>query len=301
MKLILEHVFSLFGIGKDSSSAVIKSNNAKNPKGLLRSMDPIVKNVKKVSSYNSQRTRNLYNPLAAKPFKVSRSKLELFLRCPRCFYLDRRLGVAQPPGYPFSLNNAVDALLKKEFDSYRAQQKPHPYCIENRIEAIPFKHDDIERWRNSLHAGVQYLVPNTNIMVYGGLDDVWINTKNGELIVVDYKATSKAGEISLDADWQIGYKRQAEIYQWLLRKNDFTVSNTAYFVYCNGRADVELFDKQLNFDVSVLPYEGDDSWVETTIMAAYECLGSSDLPPLTQACDYCQYWNGINKHVEKIR
>lgn len=57
------------------------------------------------------------------------------------------------------------------------------------------------------------------------------NINKYELIVVDYKATSKTTAVSLDADWQIAYKRQAEIYQWLLRKNDFSVSNIAYFVY----------------------------------------------------------------------
>lgn len=46
--------------------------------------------------------------------------------CPRCFYLDRRLGIARPPGFPFNLNSAVDALLKREFDRYRAQGVAHP-------------------------------------------------------------------------------------------------------------------------------------------------------------------------------
>jgi hypothetical protein len=44
-------------------------------------------------------------------------------------------------------------------------------------------------------------------------------------IVVAYKATSKKGEVSLDAHWQVSYKRQMEIYQWLLRKNGLPVSN----------------------------------------------------------------------------
>ena len=30
--------------------------------------------------------------------------------------MDRRLGIAQPPGFPFNLNSAVDNLLKNEFD-----------------------------------------------------------------------------------------------------------------------------------------------------------------------------------------
>jgi hypothetical protein len=68
-------------------------------------------------------------------------------------------------------------------------------------------------------------------VITGGVDDMWINHQ-GEYIVVDYKATSKKTEVTLDADWQIGYKRQMEIYQWLFGKNGYKVSNTGYFVYC---------------------------------------------------------------------
>jgi len=43
--------------------------------------------------------------------------------------------------------------------------------------------------------------------------------------------------VTLDAEWQDGYKRQMEIYQWLLRQNGLKVSDTGYFVYCNGKTD----------------------------------------------------------------
>ena len=82
--------------------------------------------------YKSKRERNIYDPADSKPFKLSRSKIDLFLECPRCFYMDRRLGVGRPPGFPFALNSAVDALLKKEFDGYRARGQAHPL-----IERIP--------------------------------------------------------------------------------------------------------------------------------------------------------------------
>lgn len=71
--------------------------------------------------YRSNRKNNLYNPESLELFRLSRSKIDLFINCPRCFYLDRKLGVAQPLGYPFSLNSAVDKLLKKEFDLHRAK------------------------------------------------------------------------------------------------------------------------------------------------------------------------------------
>ncbi len=294
IKTLPKRFFSSFNTWEKSNSITIQSNNQHKTE---KTKDAATKDLKSFSRYRSQRVKNLYNP-ATKLFKISRSKLDLFSRCPRCFYLDRRLGVGQPPGYPFSLNNAVDTLLKKEFDKYRAEQKPHPFCIENGIEAIPFKHADIDLWRDSLHGGVQSLVPNTNIMLYGGLDDIWINTKTNELIVVDYKATSKTGKASLDADWQISYKRQVEIYQWLLRKNGFPVSNIAYFVYCNGKTDEDGFAKKLLFDVSNLTYRGDDSWVEPLIIEAYKCLQSCNIPPLTESCDYCQYWDSVNKHMK---
>lgn len=79
--------------------------------------------------YNSQRKSNLYDPNSKESFRISRTKIELFLDCPRCFYLDRRLGVSRPPGFPFSLNNAVDALLKQEFDIHRAQGTKHPLIL----------------------------------------------------------------------------------------------------------------------------------------------------------------------------
>ena len=69
----------------------------------------------------------IYLPEKQDLYKLSRSKVDFFLNCPRCFYMDRRLGISQPPGFPFNLNSAVDNLLKNGFDYYRSIQKPHPY------------------------------------------------------------------------------------------------------------------------------------------------------------------------------
>jgi len=241
-----------------------------------------------------KKSRRLYDPDSQKSFKISRSKIDLFLQCPRCFYLDRKLGTPRPKGFPFNLNSAVDALLKKEFDIHRAKGSKHPLLEEHGIDAVPFQHEKIDEWRENF-IGVQYLHTPTNFLVFGAIDDVWINPQ-GELIVVDYKATSKKGEITLDADWQIVYKRQMEIYQWLLRKNGFKVSETGYFVYCNGKRDLEAFDKKIEFDVYLIPYKGrDDSWIDKTLMDIKECLESKEIPEPDDECEHCTYVSEVQK------
>lgn len=238
--------------------------------------------------YKPRKSYGLYKKDSPTPFKISRSKIDLFLECPRCFYIDQRIGIKRPPGYPFNLNSAVDLLLKKEFDIHREHQSKHPLMEQYGVDAVPFAHELMDDWREALTKGVMFHHEDTNLLVRGGVDDVWQH-QNGELLVVDYKATSKDGEVSLDADWQIGYKRQMEVYQWLLRKNGFQVSNTGYFVYCNGRRDAEAFDGRLEFDVKVIPYTGNDEWIEPALYEIKETLDFDQIPDMGPDCDYCRY------------
>lgn len=247
--------------------------------------------------YNSQRTSRLYDPNSSDDYRMSRGKIDNFVKCPRCFYLDRRLGVGQPPGYPFSLNSAVDKLLKKEFDIHRTKGSKHPLMETYGIDAVPLAHEKIDEWRDSLRAGITYKIPGTHVIVTGGVDDVWIN-RSGEFIIVDYKATSKDTEVNLDAEWQDGYKRQMEIYQWLFRQNGYKVADTGYFVYCNGKTDKKAFDGKLEFDIKLIPYRGNTDWVEKTIMEAIECLNSDTMPESGEDCDFCKYRNAV-KEFEK--
>lgn len=244
--------------------------------------------------YNPNRKRNLYSPKSKDLFKLSRGRIDNFIKCPRCFYFDRRLGVEQPKGYPFTLNSAVDKLLKKEFDIHRAKGTTHPLMQQYGIDAVPLAHEKIDEWRDSLRRGIALPIDGTNVIVTGGVDDVWVKP-DGEFIIVDYKATSKEDEVSLDADWQAGYKRQMETYQWLFRQNGFEVSDTGYFVYCNGNTDKEAFDAKLEFDIKLLPYKGDASWVEQTILDAIECLKADKLPESGEDCDYCKYRAAIRQ------
>lgn len=220
--------------------------------------------------YKANRIRNLYDPTSTEPFKLSRSKIELYTKCPKCFYIDRRLGVGQIPPFPFAINSAVDTLLKKEFDIHRAKGTPHPLMKAYGLNMVPFQHEKMNEWRENFK-GVQYHHKPTNFIMTGAVDDLWVD-KTGEIVVVDYKATSKPSKVTLDAEWQMGYKRQMEMYQWLLRQTGLKVSNTGYFVYCNGKTDREAFDAKIDFDIDILPYTGDSSWVEKSLFDIKKCL-----------------------------
>lgn len=242
---------------------------------------------------NYWRERSLpYKPGQKTAFKLSRSKIELFTQCQRCFWLDTRLKIKRPDGPPFQINKAIDELFKKEFDTCRAKSEPHPLMTQNGIKAIPFAHDRLDTWRHNF-TGVVALHKPTNLHIFGAVDDIWVTPEN-DLIVVDYKATAKAKEVSLDADWQVTYKRQMEVYQWLLRQNGFKVSDTGYFVYANGRLDLDAFNDRVEFRTKVIEYTGKDTWVDDTIHKMKACMDSDTMPPMGVSimggdCEFCSY------------
>jgi CRISPR/Cas system-associated exonuclease Cas4 (RecB family) len=232
-----------------------------------------------------------YNIGQTKPYVISRSKIELFTQCKRCFWLEAISGIKRPSSPPFQINKAIDELFKKEFDAYRKNQLPHPIMTENNLDAVPFAHDQIDTWRDTFK-GIRTLHKDTNLEVFGGIDDVWVDS-NDNLIVVDYKATAKAKEVNLDADWQQSYKRQLEVYQWLLRQNGFKVSDTGYFVYANAKFDGDNFNDTLKFTTKLIAHSGSDKWIEPTLVQIKETLEGS-IPQTGDSimggeCEFCSY------------
>ncbi|HEX7651826.1 MAG TPA: PD-(D/E)XK nuclease family protein [Candidatus Paceibacterota bacterium] len=230
-------------------------------------------------------------------WRLSRSKIELFNECPRCFYLDNKLGTARPRGPAFTINIAVDTLLKKEFDLHRADGSAHPLMKHYGVDAVPFDHRDIDTWRENFE-GLEYHHEPTGFTISGAVDDIWVKP-DGELIVVDYKATSKDGTITTlsDSSWEGSYKRQMGVYQWLLRNNGFKVSDTGYFVYANAGTDNKAFDGKLDFEVTLVSCEGDTTWIDDILPKIKKTLDAGDIPPVGKDCEYCPYREAAGKKL----
>jgi len=257
-----------------------------------------------LSNLRMQKKRaNLYKADSKVPFNVSRSKIALFLECPQCFYLDRRLGISRPDMPGWSLNSAVDSLLKNEFDLLREQKKPHQLMVDFRIDAIPFSHPDFGVWRddNNKKIGACVLDPKTNLNICGIIDDIWVNTKTQQLHIVDYKSTSTDYPISLESEYKQGYKRQMEVYQWIFKKLGFDVSPTGYFFFANAFRNRPAFGGKLEFKNSIIPYDGNDVWIDTTIKAIKNCLDSDNIPEPGPDCQHCAYRRLISNESLKTQ
>lgn len=248
--------------------------------------------------YNPNRAAD-WNYGGAK-WKLSRSKIDFFFECPRCFYLDNVLGTKRP-GFPtFNLNIAVDELFKVEFDKYRQEQKPHPIMEKYKVEAVPFAHKQMDTWRDPF-VGITHTHEATGLVISGGVDDIWVKP-DGSLIIVDYKSTSKEGKIETlgDSPWEKQYTRQLGVYRWLLEKNGFKVNPTGYLVYANADKSLPSFDNKLQFETTLVAVEADMDWIDETLTKIKSCLEQKNLPPSGDSCEFCPYREAAGKKLQAI-
>jgi hypothetical protein len=242
------------------------------------------------------RTRKsfIYSPNQKDDFKISRSKFNDFLTCQRCFYFDRVKGLVSPSTPGWTLNETTDLLLKKEFDLCREKQIPHRiFKRYNLNHVVPYLHEDIDKWRDSLHHGLKVRFKKTNIILQGGVDDIWQNTKDGKLIVVDYKSQANNNQVNttdyLCNVYHQGYKVQMDFYSYLLTEMEFNVSPLSYFYVCNADRNAPSFDSKMDFEETLVPYEWDSSWIEEKVIEMIQVLNSHEMPKSNPSCENCAY------------
>jgi hypothetical protein len=233
----------------------------------------------------------LYVPGDSEAFRLSRTKIEEFVRCPRCFVLGVKHGVKKPGGVPFTLNVAVDNQMKKEFDIYREKQEVHPIVAAAGLDLVPFQHPNMDLWRSNFK-GVEAVTDDNRFTIFGAVDDIWVDSK-GVLYVVDYKATGRQQAVTElgEGGFYDGYRRQMEVYQWLLRKNGFEVSNTGYWVYVTATQKQPTFENTLHFEANLVAYEGNSSWIESTLESIYANLNEPEVAGPGEDCDVCQFFD----------
>ena len=240
------------------------------------------------------RKSSIYQPNQTEQFKLSRGKFEDFLSCQRCFYLDRVMGLASPGMPGWALNSLTDELLKKEFDICRATGTPHRLFKESGLtDVVPFQHEDIDKWRDALRGGLQVPLEGSSILLTGGVDDIWQDQKNGELIVVDYKSQASSYPVRaqsyLSGTYHQAYKRQLDFYVYLLQNMGYAVAPVAYFYVCNAQKERDGFFGVMDFDETLVPYDWDSSWIPAKLEELLNVVNSNELPNANTSCEQCAY------------
>ena len=236
----------------------------------------------------------IYKPNQKEDFKLSRGKFSDFLSCPRCFYMDRVLGLAEPSMPGWALNSATDELLKKEFDECREKQIPHRIFKDYGLDCVvPFKHEEMDAWRDSMRRGLMHRFEDSNIILSGGVDDIWQDTKTQELIIVDYK--SRAGNEAVKAEsylagvYHQGYKIQMDFYNYLLQGMGYKTSPTSYFLVVNADKTVNGFHGNMKFSETLIPYKNDISWIATKVRDMINVMNQKTIPDSHESCENCAY------------
>ena len=238
--------------------------------------------------------RYIYTPGQKEDFKISRSKFSDFLACQRCFYMDRVLGFISPSTPGWSLNSLTDALLKKEFDVCREEQTPHRLFLDNGLDhLVPLKHEEMDKWRDSLRHGLMSRFEESNIILSGGVDDIWQDTRTGELVVADYKSQATERGVNPNTYFAYGhhhdYKIQLEFYAFLLRAMNFPVSEVAYLLIVNGRGDPDGFNGEIKFSETLISYKHDCNWIPEKVNEMIEVLNNKQAPEAHPSCENCAY------------
>lgn len=226
-----------------------------------------------------------YNPV------VSPTALNLFRDCARCFYLDRRSKIARPQQRSFALQNAIDALMKKEFDEYRLRGEAHPLMRGLSGDLVPFADARLDEWRDYTKA-LRAPHPASGLTMYAVIDDLWLSRTDGSIHVVDYKTHGPEEPFSLTAGWGPTYAKQLDFYAQTLMNSgvlDMPISSTAYLVTEQPIRSAERFDGVLQFEAEVVAHTCDPSWIDDVLRRLAECLESDSPPAPAPDCKFCRF------------
>lgn len=228
----------------------------------------------------------------AKTIQLSPSSLNFFLECPHCFWLDKKHGVKRPVPYAFSLNTAIDDLLKEEFDDYRRKGLAHPLLENNGIEARLFTSQRlINQWRSG-KAGIRFFDKKLQATLFGAPDDV-LEFSKGKVAPFDYKSTDKSPQKVFDI-----FQLQLDTYSFLLEKNGYKTTGKGYIAFY-------FIDKSRGF-IDRLPFRKEVMEIQTNPQDIYEIfkdavalLEKEDAPEHSADCEFKKWFDG-EKEFEKI-
>lgn len=211
--------------------------------------------------------------------KLSPNSLNLYKECPLCFWLEKRMKIKRPPPYPYALNMAIDTLLKREFDSYRAKGEVHPLILAHNIPAKLFPNQELlNEWRSNFK-GIRHYDPKLDAVLFGAVDDV-LEFPDGKLAPLDYKSTGSSNANIYDR-----FQLQMDVYTYLLEKNNFSTIGKGYLAFYIVNKE-DGFGDRLPFRKEIKEIKTDTSYVPELFGKAVALLRSDSPPQHSKDCKF---------------
>ena len=237
--------------------------------------------------------KKLYSCNSSRPFKLSRTKIDLFFECRRCFFFDQKFGIKRPHGTPLVLSNRIVDDFKKELNICRVEKNIHSKVKELNKNLIPISHNKLEEWKSSFK-GASFLDDSTNLLVVGIIDDIWLDRSTNKNHSVIIKSNSKKNQMSYENIWP-GYWRQLSLYSYLLSKNLLPMSSTGILVFINTPTSMGQMENRKNFNLNIFEKILDFDWIQPTIKEISKTLNKETPPESSKKCKYCNYYYNIKK------
>ncbi len=224
---------------------------------------------------------------------LSRYKLNQWVECPRCFWLRVRQGIDLPKTLPFALNNAIDHLLKVEYDAHR-QAGTLPQVFAGRVGDARLFPDAarLATWR-STRTGLRWTDPATGHTLFGAIDDA-LQFPDGRLAIVDYKSTGSDAPHIYDS-----YQLQMDVYTWLLQQVGFRTAPAAYFAFYVVVKD-DGFNGRLPFRAEVVEVTPQPERVSDLWHQAVATAQSDRAPEPGEECDLCRWYGEAGEALSSL-
>lgn len=217
--------------------------------------------------------------------------LNLFMECPRCFWLHYNERVHRPRGIFPSLPGGMDLVIKDYFDQYRGSLPPE---LEGKVDGtlVPDK-KLVDAWRN-WRTGLEYFDKNLNAALFGALDDCLLkdgpSSSSGQVYIpLDYKTRGSAPN---DGDSEKYYQLQLSSYMLLLESNGYPVGKEAYLIYYYPKK-VEK-NGVINFNVEPVRINASSNFAKEIFEKAVKFL-KEPLPKHHSSCEYCSWSRDRNE------
>jgi len=213
---------------------------------------------------------------------LSATAIESMNRCPRCFWLEKHMGIRQPEGIVSRLANRFDIVIKKYFDLYRAGGDLPPLIhgqVEGRLQ-YPFQEKYWYRIPDSIGGG--------KYGFYGKLDECLVRS-DGRYTPVDHKTASSDPNTK---ELIPAYQFQLNSYAFLLEHNGRPTTGIGHLIYFFPDHGEKLHDG-FPMQITVKTLKTDPSAVMPRLTAAIELL-EGPMPQKNPGCNFCEY-------VEKVK